>query len=89
MRLKLDRSGPWIGFGGAFMVLFIAFPALFFYTPIWGKLLIFALVIAQLVIVVRLAKRRPVWSAYVPAFGLVASFALLAAGIKWWGWGAN
>lgn len=87
MRLNLPQSGPWIGFGGALMVLFIAFPALFFYTPLWGKALIFALVIAQLVIVVQLAKRHPVWCTYVPAFGLVAYFAMLAAGIKWWGWG--
>ncbi len=87
MRLKLEQSGPWIGFGGVLMVLFITFPALFFYTPVWGKLLIFALILAQLVVVVKLAKTRPVWSTYVPAFGLVAYFALLATGIAWWGWG--
>jgi hypothetical protein len=87
VRLKLHQSGPWIGFGGAFMVLFVGFPAIFFYAPPWGIALIFSLTLAQLVIVVLLAKRHPVWCTYVPIGGLVAYFLLLFAGLKWWGWG--
>lgn len=86
MRLKLHQSGPWIGVCGALLVLFIGFPAIFFYAPPWGIALIFGLAFAQIVIVLWMAKRRPVWSAYVPVAGLVVYFALLYAGLKWWGW---
>ncbi len=87
MRLKLHQSGPWIGVSGALVVLFIGFPAMFFYAPPWGIALILGLAVAQIVIVLAMAKSRPVWSTYVPIFGLLAYFALLYAGLKWWGWG--
>lgn len=87
MELNLEQSGPWIGIGGVFILLFIAFPAMFLgFAPWWGIVLIFALLAIQTVIIVRMAKSRPVWCAYVPLFGLVAYIALVAAGAFWMGW---
>ena len=87
MRLNLHRSGPWIGIGGVFILLFIAFPAFFLrFAPWWGVVLILGLLVIQAIIISLLAKRRPEWCAYVPLFGLVAYFALIFVGINWWGW---
>ena len=87
MRLKLDRSGPWIGVGGGVALLFVAFPVFFQrLAPWWGNVLIIGLLLIQLVVISRLAARRPAWCTWVPAVGLVAYFVLLFSGLKWWGW---
>jgi len=88
MRFRLHRSGPWIGFGGIFALLFVAFPVFFQrLAPWWGNALIIALLVIQAIVITSLAKSRPVWCAWVPAFGLVAYFGLLFAGVRWWNWG--
>lgn len=86
MRFKLDQSGPLIGVGGIFVLMFVAFPA-FRFAPWWGLLLILLLLLVQGGIVAQLAKKRPAWCAFVPGFGLVAYFVLVFVGAKWWGWG--
>jgi hypothetical protein len=87
MRLKLHRSGPWIGVGGVVALLFIAFPVFFQgLAPGWGIALILSLLVIQLIVISRLARRRPERCVWVPVVGLVAYFALLFSGLKWWGW---
>lgn len=87
IRLKLHRSGPLIGVGGVVVLLFVAFPVFFEkLAPWWGVALILSLLIIQLIVIARLAKRRPEWCAWVPAVGLVAYFFLLFSGHRWWGW---
>jgi hypothetical protein len=83
---NLEQSGPWIGTGGIFAQLFVAFPA-FKFAPLWGLALIFALLGAQAVLIARWAPERPAWCAYVPLGGLVAYAALVVVGAHWWGWG--
>lgn len=85
MDLNLKRSGPWVGTGGLFALVFVAFPA-FKFAPWWGLLLIFGLIGIQAVVVARWAQSRPVWCAYVPIAGLVAYVALIFIGARWWGW---
>jgi hypothetical protein len=88
IRLKLHRSGPWIGVGGVVALLFVAFPVFFQgLAPWWGNALIVASLVIQLIIIARLAKSRPAWCIWVPVFGLVAYFVLLFVGLKWWSWG--
>jgi hypothetical protein len=95
VRLNLERSGPWIGIGGVFVQIFIAFPALFtvmpgtedrLHVPGLGIAVIVALWLVQVIILVKLAKARPVWCIYVPVVGLVAYFAVIYAGVRWMGW---
>jgi len=95
MRFDLRRSGPWIGFGGIFIQIFIAFPALFAVMPGTadrlnvsgaGVAVIVALWIIQAIAVVKLARSRPVWCVYVPVAGLLAYFAVIFVGVRWLGW---
>ncbi len=95
MRLNLQRSGPWIGLGGIFIEIFIAFPALFtvmpgtadrLHVPGAGIAVIVALWLIQVIAVVKLARSRPEWCAYVPIAGLVAYFAVIFVGVRWLGW---
>ena len=95
MRLDLHRSGPWIGIGGIFIQMFIAFPAFFTLMPGTedrlnvsgaGIAVIVALWLIQVIAVVRLAKSRPVLCVYVPVAGLVAYFAVIVVGVRWLGW---
>ena len=96
MRLNLKRSGPWIGIGGIFIQMFIAFPAFFTVMPGTadrldvsgaGIAVIGALWLIQVIAVVKLAKSRPEWCVYVPLVGLAAYFAVIVAGVRWLGWG--
>ena len=96
MRLNLQRSGPWIGIGGVFVQMFIAFPAFFtvmpgtedrLHVPGVGIAAIVALWLVQVIALVKLAKARPVWCIYVPVVGLAAYFAVIFAGVRWMGWG--
>lgn len=87
MEFNLQRSGPWIGYGGLFVLLFIAFPAFFLkFAPWWGVSLILGLLLVQAVVIGQLAKRHPAWCAFVPLFGLAAYCAVVAVGATWWGW---
>ena len=97
MRLNLQRSGPWIGIGGIFIQMFIAFPAFFtvmpgtedrLNVPALGIVAIIALWLVQVFAVVKLAKSRPVWCVYVPVVGLAGYFALIYLGVRWMGWGS-
>jgi hypothetical protein len=96
MRLNLKRSGPWIGVGGLFIQVFIAFPAFFtvmpgtadrLNVPAPGIAVILALWLVQAIVLVKLARSRPVWCVYVPVVGLVAYFVVIYAGVRWMGWG--
>jgi hypothetical protein len=96
VRLNLQRSGPWIGLGGIFTEIFIAFPAFFTVMPgtadrldvsAAGIAVIVALWLIQVIAVVKLAKTRPAWCVYVPIVGLVAYFAVIYIGVRWLGWG--
>lgn len=97
MRLNLQRSGPWIGIGGIFIQMFIAFPAFFtvmpgtadrLLVPALGIVAIIAMWLVQVFAVVRLARSRPVWCVYVPLVGLAAYFVLIFVGVRWMGWGS-
>jgi hypothetical protein len=88
VRFNLRRSGPWIGFGGILAEVFVAFPAFFsiIKVPAAGIAVIAALLLAQVFLVARWARSRPVWCAYVPAAGLAGYFVLVYVGARWWGW---
>jgi hypothetical protein len=83
---NLERSGPWIGTGGIFALLFVAFPA-FKFAPLWGLALILGLLGVQAMIIARWARTHPAWCAWVPLGGLVAYVFLVLIGAHWWGWG--
>ena len=97
MRLNLQQSGPWSGFGGLFIQVFIAFPAFFtvmpgtadrLTVPGVGIAAILVLWLVQAIALVKLAKARPVWCVYVPVAGLAVYFVLIYSGVRWMGWGS-
>lgn len=86
-RIKLDRSGPWIGVGGLFVLLWMAISTSL-YAPWWGVLLAIALIVPQAILMGRWARPHPSRCAWIPLFGLFLWFALVFVGVQWWGWRA-
>lgn len=86
-RIKLERSGPWIGVAGLFVMLWISISTSL-YAPWWGVLLAIALLIPQAVLMNRWARQRPSSCVWIPAAGLLAWLALVFVGVHWWGWRA-
>lgn len=84
-RVQLERSGPWIGVAGLFVVLWCSVSTVLF-APWWGVLLAFALLVPQIVLVRRWAGPRPRWTIAVPVVGLLLWIGLAWVGASWWGW---
>ncbi len=57
------------------------------FAPWWGVLLYVIAWLTSVVVVAKLARSKPKESMYVPVAGLIAWFAISAAGALWWGWG--
>lgn len=86
-RIKLERSGPWIGVGGLFVLLWISISTVL-YAPWWGVLIAIALLVPQTILMGRWAPTYPRRCVWIPLIGLLAWFALVYVGAHWWGWRA-
>jgi hypothetical protein len=86
-KLKLDRSGPWIGVAGMFIVLWYAISSVL-YAPWWGVLLSLALLVPESMLLARWARTKPGWCVVVPILGALLNAGLAYGGATWWGWGA-
>lgn len=74
-RLNLDRSGPWIGWGGLVCLLWICGASVLL-VPWWVVLLMLAMWSVCALLVLGWSRIHPVRVAYVPLAGLVLWFAL-------------
>ena len=87
-RIRLERSGPWIGVAGLFVVLWIAVASSQF-APWWGVVLFVMLLIPGAVLVLRWARPHPKRAAWVPVGNLVVWAIISALGLSFCGWEAN
>jgi hypothetical protein len=85
MRLKLDRSGPWIAVAGLCVLLWVSISTTL-YAPWWGVALVLLLIVPQVVLVKRLIRTHPAQSFWVPVVGLFVWFGVVMVGAHWWGW---
>lgn len=84
-RFRLERSGPWIGVAGLFVLLWVSISTVL-YAPWWGVLLALALLVPQAIIMSRWARTDPIRCIWLPVVGLAVWFALVLIGVEWWGW---
>ena len=87
-RIRLERSGPWIGVAGLFVLLWIAVASSQF-APWWGVVLFVVLLIPGAVLVSRWARPHPKRAAWVPVGNLVVWAIITALGLSFWGWKAD
>jgi len=85
VRLELDRSGPWIGVAGLFVLLWIAI-ASSRVAPWWGVLIEVAVLVPQALLVARWAGPHPRRALAVPFAGLVLWILLTIVGVRVLGW---
>ena len=86
MNLQLERSGPWIGVTGLFVMLWLAVSSVFLYAPWWG-LLLHLIVLASFVPMLKSwAQTRPAACIWIPAYAFLAWCAINALGVLVFGW---
>jgi hypothetical protein len=86
VNLNLERSGPWIGVAGLFVVLWLVLTTIFLYAPWWG-FLIHLVVLASFVPMLRSWTRtRPAQCIWVPVYAFLAWCAINAVGVLALGW---
>ncbi len=85
LRLRLHRSGPWIGVAGLVVVLWLSVSTVL-YAPWWAVVLICLLLVPQAVLLNRWARTRPQSCPWIPAAGAAVWFLVVLAGAQWWGW---
>lgn len=84
-RIRLERSGPWIGVGGLFIVLWISISTVL-YAPWWGLVLALLMLAPQAIVLSRWSKTRPARCPWIPMLGLIGWFALVLIGVHFWNW---
>ena len=87
-RIKLERSGPWIGVAGLFVMVWFAFASSQF-APWWGVLLQFAVLVPAALLVARWARTRPTKAAFVPVGSLAVWIAITVIGVTAFDWKAD
>lgn len=87
-RINLERSGPWIGVAGLFVLLWIAVASSQF-APWWGVVLFVLLLIPGAVLVARLSRTHPRRAAWVPLGSLAVWMIITVLGLSFWGWRAD
>jgi hypothetical protein len=85
VNLKLERSGPWIGVAGLFVMLWLVISTVL-YAPWWGVLIHLVVLAAFVPLLRSWARTRPVWSMWVPALAFAAWVAVNSVGVSFLGW---
>jgi hypothetical protein len=79
--LRLERSGPWIGVGGMFVMLWLVITTVFLYAPWWGFLIHLVALVSFVPLLRSWARTRPARCIWVPVFALAAWCVINAVGI--------
>jgi len=87
-RIHLERSGPWIGVAGLFVLLWIAVASSQF-APWWGVLLFVLLLIPGALLIARWSRTHPRRAAWVPLGNLAIWTVITVIGLSFWGWEAD
>lgn len=87
-RIQLERSGPWIGVAGLFVLLWVAVASSQF-APWWGVVLFVLLLVPGAVLVTRWSRTHPRRAAWVPLGNLAVWMAITVVGLSFWGWKAD
>ncbi|MGH3473335.1 MAG: hypothetical protein ACRDOT_00325 [Aeromicrobium sp.] len=85
MNLKLERSGPWIGVTGLFVMLWLVFSTVL-YAPWWGVLLHLVVLAAFVPLLRSWVRTRPAQCIWIPAFAFVAWVAVNSVGVSFFDW---
>ena len=85
MSLKLERSGPWIGVTGLFVMLWLVISTVL-YAPWWGVLLHLVVLASFVPLLTSWARTKPTWCTWVPALAFVAWVAINSVGVSFLGW---
>ena len=83
----MRRDGPWVGVAGLLVLLWISISTSL-YAPWWAVVGVVLLLVPQALLMRRWATTHPTWCPYIPLAGLVLWFAIIVAGVRWWGWSA-
>lgn len=83
-RIHLERSGPWIGVAGIFVLLWIAIASSQYAG--WGAVLFVLLLIPSAILVARFSQTNPRRAAFVPAGSFVVWLVITVIGLNFWGW---
>ncbi len=87
MNLKLERSGPWIGVSGLFVMLWLVFTTAFYdFVPWWGFLIHLVVLASFVPLLLAWARKRPARCIWVPALALVAWCTVNGVGVLALGW---
>lgn len=74
-RVRLERSGPWIGWGGLACLLWVCGASVLF-VPGWAVLGMLLVWVCCALLVLGWSRTRPARTAYVPLAGLLVWFVL-------------
>ncbi|MGA9101114.1 hypothetical protein [Aeromicrobium sp.] len=88
MNLKLERSGPWIGVAGLFVMLWLVISTVL-YAPWWGVLLHVVVLAAFVPLLRSWARTNPVWCTWVPGLAFIAWLGVNAVGVLLLGWSTD
>jgi hypothetical protein len=86
VNLKLERSGPWIGVTGLFVMLWLAFTSVFLYAPWWGFVLHLIVLASFVPLLKSWAKTQPARCTWIPVYAFLAWCAINAIGVLVFGW---
>jgi hypothetical protein len=86
VNLQLERSGPWIGVTGLFVMLWLAISSVFLYAPWWGLLLHLIVLAAFVPMLKSWARTRPAQCIWIPVYAFFAWCAINALGVLVFGW---
>ena len=86
MNLKLERSGPWIGVTGLFVMLWLVFTSVFLYAPWWGFVLHLVVLASFVPMLKSWARTRPARCIWIPVYAFLAWCAINALGVLVLGW---
>ena len=85
MNLNLERSGPWIGVAGLFVMLWLVISTVL-YAPWWGVLLHLVVLAAFIPLLRSWASTKPAQCIWVPVFAFVAWIAVNSLGVSFFDW---
>ena len=86
MNLKLERSGPWIGVTGLFVMLWLVFTSVFLYAPWWGFVVHLVVLASFIPLLKSWARTQPARCIWIPSYAFLAWCAINALGVLVLGW---
>ncbi len=88
MNLQLERSGPWIGVVGLFVMLWLVISTVL-YAPWWGVLLHLVALSLFVPLLKSWTRTQPATCIWIPALAFAAWVAINSVGVSFWGWSVD